>query len=182
MNIVRKNIKIYSILRLLQKKAICFLLGLKCVSDSSKICWPIYISKDFVLGEYSFLNKNAYVGPNVVCGNYVMFGPNVTIAGGDHRFDLVSTPMIFSGRSYIPTTSIGNDVWIGANTSIKAGVKIGNGSIIAMGSLVLNDVLPYGIYGGSPARLIKLRFSENEIRLHEDMLTKEPSLLGRYCD
>ena len=54
---------------------------------------------------------------------------------------------------------IGNDVWIGYNATIMAGVKIGDGAIIATNSTVVSDVEPYTIVGGNPAREIKKRFS-----------------------
>lgn len=56
---------------------------------------------------------------------------------------------------------IGNDVWMGANVVILPGVKIGDGAILAAGAVVTNDVEPYAIVGGVPARLIKYRFDEN---------------------
>ena len=58
---------------------------------------------------------------------------------------------------------IGNDVWIGSNVMIMDGVKIGDGSIIAGGSVVTKDVLPYSIVGGVPAKIIKYRFTPDEI-------------------
>ena len=60
-------------------------------------------------------------------------------------------------------TEIGNDVWIGSNCLIKAGVKIGNGAVIGMGSVVTHDVPPYEIWAGNPARLIRKRFDEDTI-------------------
>lgn len=62
-----------------------------------------------------------------------------------------------------PAPSIGNDVWIGANVTILRGVKIGNGSIVAAGSVVTKDVPPYAIVGGIPAKVLKYRFSEKII-------------------
>ena len=59
---------------------------------------------------------------------------------------------------------IENDVWIGNNVLIKGGVTIGNGAIIAMGSVVTKDVPPYAIVGGVPAKIIRYRFSENDIK------------------
>jgi acetyltransferase-like isoleucine patch superfamily enzyme len=53
---------------------------------------------------------------------------------------------------------IHNDVWIGNNSTIMHGVKVGNGAVIAANSHVVNDVPAYSIYGGNPARLIKYRF------------------------
>jgi virginiamycin A acetyltransferase len=58
---------------------------------------------------------------------------------------------------------IGNDVWIGYNATIMAGVTIGDGAIIGTNSVVTKDVEPYAIVGGNPAKLIKKRFSDIEI-------------------
>ncbi|MBD1393316.1 CatB-related O-acetyltransferase [Mucilaginibacter sp. ZB1P21] len=59
---------------------------------------------------------------------------------------------------------IGNDVWIGNNVMIMDGVTIGDGSIIASGAIVNKDVAPFTIVGGVPAKFIKLRFSEQQIK------------------
>jgi virginiamycin A acetyltransferase len=58
---------------------------------------------------------------------------------------------------------IGNDVWIGYNATIMAGVKIGDGAIIAANSIVVKDVAPYTIVGGNPATEIKKRFPDETI-------------------
>ena len=60
--------------------------------------------------------------------------------------------------------NIGNDVWIGYNATIMAGVTIGDGAIIATNATVVKDVEPYSIVGGNPAKEIKKRFSEEVIR------------------
>ncbi|MEY4516722.1 MAG: Virginiamycin acetyltransferase [Pseudomonadota bacterium] len=60
-------------------------------------------------------------------------------------------------------TLVGNDVWIGYQSVIMPGVKIGNGAIIAAGSIVVNDVPPYSVYGGNPAKLMRQRFSPQQI-------------------
>ena len=57
----------------------------------------------------------------------------------------------------------GNDVWIGDRVLIKGGVRIGDGAVIGMGAVVTKDVPPYAVVGGVPARIIKMRFSENQI-------------------
>ena len=59
---------------------------------------------------------------------------------------------------------IGNDVWIGYNATIMAGVTIGDGAVIATNSTVIKDVEPYSIVGGNPAREIKKRFSDEIIK------------------
>ncbi len=66
-------------------------------------------------------------------------------------------------RDNRPVT-IGNDVWIGANAVILPGIKIGNGAIIAAGAVVSKDVDDYVIVGGVPAKVIKYRFTESQIR------------------
>jgi serine acetyltransferase len=58
---------------------------------------------------------------------------------------------------------IGHDVWIGARVFIRDGVKIGNGAVVAAGSVVVKDVPDYAIVGGVPAKIIRYRFSEEMI-------------------
>ena len=65
--------------------------------------------------------------------------------------------------------NIGNDVWIGDNVYILAGVKIGNGAIIAMGAVVTRDVEPYTIVGGVPAKVIRKRFNDEQIKKLEEI-------------
>ncbi|MEY8675294.1 CatB-related O-acetyltransferase [Thomasclavelia cocleata] len=65
--------------------------------------------------------------------------------------------------------SIGNDVWIGANSCILSGVCIGNGAVIGAGSVVTKNVLDYAIVAGNPARVIKYRFSQEVIQLLNDL-------------
>ena len=81
---------------------------------------------------------------------------------------------------------IGNDVWIGAKSTIMSGVKIGDGVIIAAGALVTKDVEPYSVVGGNPAKHIKYRFDEEQIvdllkikwwEWNEDMIKEEAMLL-----
>lgn len=65
---------------------------------------------------------------------------------------------------------IEDDVWIGCGVTILKGVRIGTGSIIAAGSLLLKDVPSYTVYGGIPGRVIKNRFNEEELKVHKNKL------------
>jgi serine acetyltransferase len=58
---------------------------------------------------------------------------------------------------------IGNDVWIGAKATIMSGITIGDGAIVAAGSVVVKDVEPYSMVGGNPAKHLKFRFTEKQI-------------------
>ena len=62
------------------------------------------------------------------------------------------------------TLLLGNDVWIGYNATITAGVTVGDGAIIATNATVVRDVEPYAIVGGNPATLIRKRFTDEKIR------------------
>ena len=57
-----------------------------------------------------------------------------------------------------PLCEIGNDVWIGTNVFLLAGVKIGDGAIIGAGAIVTHDVEPYAVVGGVPAKVIRYRY------------------------
>ena len=62
------------------------------------------------------------------------------------------------------STTIGNDVWIGINAIIKAGITIGNGAVIGAGSVVTKNVPPYAIVAGNPAKIIRYRYNEEELK------------------
>jgi serine acetyltransferase len=81
----------------------------------------------------------------------------------------------------LESTVIESDVWVGCGATIMTGVRIGRGSIIAAGSVVVKDVPPYEIHGGSPARKIRDRFADGVAReVHDRMLAQRPTR-GRYC-
>lgn len=113
----------------------------------------------------------------IVIGNHVMFGPEVTIRGGNHRIDIVGRNMIDVGENEKrpeddPGVVIEDDVWIGTRAVILAGITIGRGAVVGAGAVVTKSVPPYSIVGGNPARFIRMRFSPEDIVEHERLLIR----------
>lgn len=131
------------------------------------------ISHDLVTEPYVYIGRGCTIYPNVCIGAYTLLAYDVSILGSDHYYKRAGVPIIFSGREPLPRTLIGRDVWIGAHSIIKAGVTIGDGAIIAAGTVVTRDVAEYSVVGGIPARTIKQRFSsEGDISLHRKVLSE----------
>ena len=132
----------------------------------------IDIGNDVLIGDYaSFIASIAYIH----IGNHVLFGPNVTIRGGDHRLDVLGRYIkdITDSEKLEKNDAdvyIEDDVWIGCNVTILKGVRIGRGSVIGAGSVVTKDVPPYTIHVGSHSVYEKPRFTPEQIEEHERML------------
>ena len=110
-------------------------------------------------------------------GRQVIFGPRPTIITGDHRTDLIGKYIIdVTTEEKLPENVqpvvIEDDVRCGANVTILKGVTIGRGSIVAAGAVVTQSFPPYSVVGGVPAKLLKMRFTPEEIVEHEKMLYK----------
>ncbi len=108
-------------------------------------------------------------------GKKVIFGPHPTIITGDHRIDVIGKHLIdVTDEEKLPENDapvvIEDGVWCGANVTILKGVTIGRGSIVAAGAVVTKSCEPYSIIGGVPAKLIKKRFTKEQIKQHERML------------
>lgn len=130
------------------------------------------VSNDVKAGAFSYIGPNCIIYPKVSIGDYTLIANDVNIVGGDHNFREAGIPTIFNGRDALLPTSIGKDCWIGARSIIIAGVKIGDGVIVAAGSVVTKDLEEYGVYGGVPAKKIKDRFSSSEdVKRHKEMLS-----------
>ncbi|KIP63317.1 acetyltransferase [Prevotella pectinovora] len=115
-----------------------------------------------------------------IIGKKVLFGPRPTIITGDHRIDIlgkyitdvtVEEKFVDGVNVYDQPVVIEDGVWCGANVTILKGVTIGRGSVVAAGAVVTKSFLPYSIIGGIPAKLIKMRFTEEEIKKNENDLS-----------
>lgn len=130
------------------------------------------------IDNFSYVSDNSVISDCKI-GKFCSIGPNVNFGPGNHPTKIiVSThPSIYSNTNHLlknfsntnhyeyeKKILIGNDVWIGANTIILNGVKIGDGAVVGANSLVTKDVEPYTIVGGTPIKFIKFRFTEEEIK------------------
>jgi len=131
----------------------------------------ISIGNNFYIGKYSQIECDAIIGNNVIFANcvalvgrydhfYHQIGTQIRLASQIHDSD-------YNWKGLDSKVIIVDDVWVGYGAIIMSGVKIGKGSIIAAGSVVTKDTEAYSIVGGNPAKFIKYRFTENEIKQHE---------------
>ncbi len=122
------------------------------------------------LGYATTLGCNNFFHGEITIGRYCQIGSDVAIHTTNHPKSYMSTYIndnLFNGElkklNEKNAVTIGNDVWIGHNALIIGQVKIGNGAIIAAGSVVTKNVAPFSIVAGVPAKLINVRFSDKII-------------------
>lgn len=136
------------------------------------------------LGRLSYYDRNMNIITwsdkfKIKVGNYCSIGRECNMfLDSNHRMDWVTTSTTLRGwvtpeiDSMLKTMGhptckgdiiIGNDVWIGAKTTIFGGVKIGDGAVIGSCSVITKDVEPYSVVAGNPAKHIKYRFTEQQI-------------------
>lgn len=139
-----------------------FLVSNYLKSCGKKLCVKnrAEISLNSSVGYDSELGTRCMVQANVSLGDHVIMGPDVKIYSRNHKDDRLDIPIQKQGKHYL-TTKIGNDVWIGANVVITAGVTVGNHVIIAAGAVVTKDVADYSVVGGVPAKVIRMRNQNN---------------------
>lgn len=139
--------------------------------------------------RHVYLGDHCYIGDrctilstkaDVLIGDNVILGPNVTIISGDHRTDIVGKNISEVGDDLkLPENDknivFKGDNWVGANATILKGVEIGEGAVIAAGSLVIKSIPPYSIVGGVPAKVLKMRFTPEEIAQHRELINKRSS-------
>jgi acetyltransferase-like isoleucine patch superfamily enzyme len=144
---------------------------------NSTAVYPRCSLGNVTFGAYSYVNENSTLG-GVTVGRFSSIGPQFVCGYGEHPTHFVTTsPVMYSTRGQVRAsfaekdlfteqrqTIIGNDVWIGARVFVRDGVKIGDGALIAAGAVVTEDVAPFAIVGGVPAKVIRYRFGEEVIR------------------
>lgn len=170
------------------------------IANSARI-YPFSRINNSFISDFTYVSYGCVI-INTSIGKFCSIAQNVKMGLGNHPIDFISTSPIF----YTPNNplryqlclekkfveyqevTIGNDVWIGANVTILDGVTIGNGCIIGANSVVVNDIKPYTIVGGVPAKEIKSRFTPSIISILEDSewwelpleFYKEPNVLDIF--
>lgn len=109
---------------------------------------------DLIIGERSRVGIGCTIIGPVTIGNDVMLAQNIVVSGLNHNYEDVSCTIHEQGVSKLPII-IEDDVWIGANSVITAGVTIGTHSVVAGGSVVTKSIPPYSVWGGTPAKPLK---------------------------
>jgi acetyltransferase-like isoleucine patch superfamily enzyme len=134
----------------------------------------ISIGDNFYIGKFSQIECDAEIGDHVIMANKVAL-----IGRYDHNYQQIGVPIRLASR--IRDTDynwkglnekivIEDDVWIGYGVIILGGVKIGQGSIVAAGSVVTKDVDPFSIYAGVPAKKVRSRFdTESDLKNHLEL-------------
>ena len=114
-------------------------------------------------------------GAKLIIKHHVVIGPNLTIITGDHNTSVIGNYICETMQKRPEDDQdviIESDVWIGCNVTILKGVTIGRGSVVAAGAVVTKNCPPYSVIGGVPAKVIKKRFTEEEIIKHEELLAQ----------
>ena len=145
--------------------------------------------------DYSHISTgdHVYIGSNcrlwatlshIYLSHHITLAPNVSIIAGNHSFYIVGK-FITDYQECDKRSSddkpvyVDSDVWIGTNVTILNGVHIGRGCVIAAGSIVNKDTPPYSVVGGVPAKVLKHRFTADEILAHESLLYPEKERMSK---
>ena len=150
---------------------------------------PTITNPNIIVGEFTYFSdvfferhvthRYDYYPEKLIIGKFcqIASGVNFVMNGANHQMNAVTTFPFYILEGWeqpVPPLSemplkgdtvVGNDVWIGQNSTIMPGVKIGDGAIIGMNSVVASDVEPYTIVAGNPAKKIRQRFDNELIAL-----------------
>ncbi|WP_283108904.1 CatB-related O-acetyltransferase [Thomasclavelia spiroformis] len=127
------------------------------------------------IGKYTYGYNMNNIAPGTKIGAFCSIASGVKIGLMNHPMNWVSSNpfLYYASRGFIDNDLnipfkmgcvIENDVWIGSNAIILPGVHVGNGAVIAAGAVVTKNVSPYEVVGGNPAKHLKWRFEDQELR------------------
>lgn len=147
---------------------------------------PLFVQPDFIeLESYTRIQQNVrtIISPNqkIIIKKYSAIGAGATIIPGNHT-PTVSVPQYLSylGINDINNIlTIGEDVWIGSNSTLLYKGNIGRGAVVAANSVVTKPVPPYAVVSGIPAKVIAVRFTLDQILEHEKKLYSQEERFPR---
>lgn len=135
------------------------------IGENSFILGPVFFHYGIhtTIGKHFFGNYNLTIQDDalVTIGDYVSFGPNVTIVTPIHpliaseRRQMIHANGESKALCYAKPVSVENDVWLGANVTVCGGVTIGEGSVIGAGSVVTRDIPAHSLAAGVPCKVIR---------------------------
>lgn len=136
------------------------------------------------IGDNVFLGEGFHISValSLKIGDGVVAGPRLIIMGGDHDMTQIGKRLhqVREGNN-LPVV-IEKDVWIGARVTILKGVTVGEGAVLGAGSVVTKDIPPYAIAVGSPARPVKKRLEDGDLRRHLEILDYEEENIAEIID
>lgn len=157
-------------------------------ADNVLINPPFYVgnSKNVFLGPNVYIGFNAHISAinaKFICKGNCAIAENLTVHTGNHariigRF-LIDITEEDKPKGYDYDVVVEEDVWIGSNVTLLAGVIVGRGATIAAGAVVSKSVPPYCIYGGVPAKFIKFYWTIDQILEHEFSIYSEENRYSR---
>jgi len=184
-------IKNYFLKRLVRKHGCKHAGGLRSLGKDACLRMEAGVSLGHVevganvsIGAYTYIRSGSELSVVSEIGRYCSIGNSVILGQQKytHPTDWLSThPFQYTNNhlTYTPRVSpavIGHDVWIGHGATIMEGVNVGTGAVIATKSVVTNDVLPYAIVAGVPARVVGMRFPDDVVKrlLESEWWNRDP--------
>ncbi|MFF7293279.1 acyltransferase [Microbacterium sp. NPDC008134] len=122
------------------------------IGDEAKIYRGSEVAGPVSIGDRVFINRDAYIRPGTVIGDNVNLGPFVRLITDTHDIGSASRR---AGRFRHDPIRIGDGAWIGASSTVLGGVTVGEGAVVAAGSIVTTDVAPHTVAGGVPATMTR---------------------------
>jgi maltose O-acetyltransferase len=140
------------------------LSGIDCSESVRVVSSARIVTNNLSIGENTFIGHQVLIAGSIEghisIGRYVDIGPRVVIVSGTHKIDMMG--LRAAGEGLGVNVSIGDGVWIGANSTILPGVKIGEKAVIGAGSVVVSDIPAMSVSVGNPCKPIKI-WSKNEL-------------------